>query len=68
MPIPKHLKKNRAKSKRRRLARMRWHIYKNQSRSYPGSHFRTKGTADAFLRSLHLFPGDFDLIKERVIG
>jgi len=58
--------KNSAKILRRRRARNRWHIYRNQSRSYPGSKFRSKGTAEAFLRSLQLNPSDFDFIKERV--
>jgi len=60
------LMKNAAKIQKRRLARNRWHIYRNQSRSYLGSNFRSKGTAEAFLRSLKLDPENFDLIKERV--
>jgi len=66
MPIPKHLIKNRTKSKRRHQVRNRWHIYRNQRRSYPKSNFRSRGTAEAFLRSLNLNPAGFDLIKERV--
>jgi len=58
--------KNATKIRKRRRARNRWHIYRNQSRSYPKSHFRSRGTAEAFLRSLQLYPGDFDLIKEQV--
>ncbi len=58
-------KKNAAKSESRRKSRNRWFIYRNQSRSF-GANFRSRGTAEAFLRSIGQIPSRFDLIKERV--
>ena len=59
------MKKNEAKSKRRKSRRLRWFIYKNQSRQYK-TPFRSEGAAAAFLRSLQLDPRKYDFIKERV--
>ena len=59
------MRKNKAKSKRRKAGRRRWFIFKDGRKAFK-EYFRSEGVARAFIRWMGNNEQDFDFIKKPI--